>query len=222
MRVRPWLLPMLVGTAATLAGAIAGIAGGPIGTASFAPQTPLDELWVRLTMPAEFAARGAELGVARWTADATFVGETIWAEERAMTLGPMTASGGFLNPEEAIDVWRFRAGWPFRWVEMSSWGRGSVLVDRDVWTGNPFGIGRSGGLPGIPVGIRVAPLAGTLALHSAVAWAALVVPFELRRRRRRERGACVECGHPLANAVRCPECGAEAAPSGRSGPEYHR
>lgn len=205
MRLRPLLIPLALAIAATLAGAAIGVSGGPIGTPSFLPSDTFEELWVATAMPAELRQRASEAGVARWTQEATFVGQTMWAEERALSLGPQAASGGFLDPGEGIDVWRFRAGWPFRWAEMSTWTRSGSHTFFDL------GIWRSSGiptmLPGIPTRIRAFPLLGNLAVFGAASWLALVWPFELRRRRRIERGECVACGHTLAGAVTCPECG---------------
>lgn len=209
MRLRPFLIPAFVAVAVTLAGAAIGVYQGPLGTPSFLPSSALEELWVATAMPNELSSRANEIGVTKWTQEATFVGQSMWAEERTLTLGPQAAGGRFLDPGEGIDVWRFRVGWPFRWAEMSTWSRSGsrTFFDRGVWATRALPTM----LPGIPVGIRWLPLLGDLGIFGAASWLALVWPLELRRRRRIERGECAACGHTLAGAAICPECGAAGA-----------
>jgi hypothetical protein len=127
--LRPLVISAVIAVVMTIALALVGVMHGPLGTTSFLPADAREEEWITRTMPEEFAQRGRDIGVARWTPEATFFGDSAWAEERAMTLGPMSERGGFLDPEESLSVWRFRVGWPLPWAEMSAWTRGPKRID---------------------------------------------------------------------------------------------
>lgn len=53
--------------------------------------------------------------------------------------------------------------------------------------------------------------------YAGVCWLLLAAPGDIRRWRRRRRGACAACGYDLAGLEACPECGAggsrEASPA---------
>jgi hypothetical protein len=50
-------------------------------------------------------------------------------------------------------------------------------------------------------------LVANVLFWSAMAWAAFAIPASIRARRLRIAGRCVACGHSLAGAATCPECG---------------
>jgi hypothetical protein len=50
-------------------------------------------------------------------------------------------------------------------------------------------------------------LAANVLFWSATAWAAFAIPASIRARKRRASGRCAACGHALAGAANCPECG---------------
>jgi hypothetical protein len=176
----------------------------PIG---FVPSDPDDNAWAIRRMPSVFSERWRELDVGTLTIENSFGSGWLLADERTMLLAPMAAGGGYLDPEEMVNCWRFRAGWPLRAVEMSRWTRDRIVVPVDsISTWN------LGGLGGVPIGIRPLPFLGNLALMTAVCGILLTAVCEFRTNRRRRRGACEACGHQLAGGERCPECGAIVAP----------
>lgn len=197
------MVAFLLSVLVTCALAAVGVMNGPSGSLGFLTAGPDDEAWIVETMPETFARRGREIGVARWTPDGALGDSSAWSDERTFTLGPMSAGGGFLDPEEVVSCWRLRVGWPLRSFEMSYWSRGTVRVEVDRFPAF-FGAG----FGGVPIGIRPAQLLGNLAFLTVAFGIGLTVLGEWRQRWRRRAGACIECGHLLAGATRCPECGA--------------
>ena len=198
-----WMVAFLLSVLMTCALAAVGVMNGPLGSLGFLTAGPDEEAWIVETMPETFAQRGQEIGVVRWTPDGALGDSSAWSDERTFTLGPMSAGGGFLDPEEVVSCWRLRVGWPLRSFEMSDWSRGTVRVEVDRFPAF-FGAG----FGGVPIGIRPAQLLGNLAFLTVAFGIVLTVLGEWRQRWRRRAGACIECGHLLAGATRCPECGA--------------
>lgn len=203
---RIWAWSFVVGTALSFAAIVPGIARVPTLAPGFYGAGPEEERWATEAMPAAFADHGREIGVARWTPENNFGGSTAWYEERSMVLGPMAAAGGYLNADEAVNCWRFRCGWPLRSLEMSRWSVRTQVIESDsAWMRIP-------GLPfRMPLGVRVPQLLGNIAFFSATLGIVLTLIHEVRIARRQRAGACEGCGHLLAGASRCPECGREVA-----------
>ncbi len=127
------------------------------------------------------------------------------------TASPARASVTFQRvpggPED-LSVQRLTAGWPLAcmegWVSMAGSDR------RERWLADPPALGAKP-LRAIPLCPRVVGLAANAAILVAAFWCAVPGPKLLRRRLRRARGRCADCGYDLAHLQQpvCPECGLE-------------
>lgn len=121
--------------------------------------------------------------------------------------------------EGTLLIWpfEFRCGWPFR--SMRYWLDGAYGWNRSGYAWNtPKVVGgiemRSGRAAG-KVFVRAIPLQplwpgmlGNILFYGAIALLTLACASRWRRARRRRRGCCEACGHPLGGLDACPECGA--------------
>jgi hypothetical protein len=113
------------------------------------------------------------------------------------------------GPED-LSVQRLTAGWPLAcmegWVTMAGSDR------RERWLADPPAPARRLGakpLRSIPLCPRAIGLAANAAFLAAAFWCVVPGPRLLRRRLRRARGRCADCGYDLAHLEQpvCPECG---------------
>ena len=110
-------------------------------------------------------------------------------------------------------VLQYRAGWPLYCVRGVQAKFPARNIDRSRgWFAvrgsiGPFQILGQRHLPFLPVWPGL--LASSIG-YGSILWLMLAAPFELRRRWRRRRGLCIECGYDLRgiDSQKCPECGA--------------
>jgi hypothetical protein len=88
------------------------------------------------------------------------------------------------------------------WVTMTGSDR------RERWLADPPALGAKP-LRSIPLCPRAIGLAANAAIVAAAFWCVVPGPRLLRRRLRRARGRCADCGYDLAHLEQpvCPECG---------------
>ncbi len=109
------------------------------------------------------------------------------------------------GPED-LSVQRLTAGWPLACME--GWVTLAGSVRRERWLADPPPLGAKP-LRAIPLCPRVVGLAANAAILAAAFWCAVPGPRLLRRRLRRARGRCADCGYDLSHLQHpvCPECG---------------
>jgi hypothetical protein len=205
-----FLVVLAVGLA--LVAAVAGVLRGSGTDYRFRTILPATEQrWIESRMPDAILAGQRARGAARWGLDGTHGSSRFLVDEVLMTLTALDADGGLLQPAEPIGVWRFRAGWPSPMLELSTWsGERFTSVERDVVGPRLASLG----LPGVPVGVVWSAFAWNVLVWTVLLWAVLRLGRAVRTVVRRDRGRCERCGHMLADASICPECGLELRPPG--------
>ena len=124
------------------------------------------------------------------------------------------------NPSVSVNEqrWLLATGWPCRscWCELWQFVRTDedhYLESRDI-----SGAVETSLPPIVGALKRVMPFypiwpgfAMNTILYGAILWMVLVLPFNIRRRRRIKRGLCARCAYPVGTNEKCTECGAGVA-----------
>lgn len=160
--------------------------------------------WVEAHIPAEVRAMPGpspelRLDVSGWGVDRW------WAcEDASGALWFVDADGTPLKTLPGISVERHRVGWPLAAFEGSYWYPNATMTWTavEVWPGDPRGAPRAW-----PYGLLWGGLAVDVVVLAALAWPCFALGRRSIEQRRRRRGECTRCRHPIAGADRCPECG---------------
>lgn len=165
--------------------------------------------WLDAWMPPELLSRFVlESGFQNWRLDGTKQVEARLGEESTtLTFYRRTPASIDRSPEGTGRAVRLRRGWPLACAEGSAW---QAPLSGDRWRRRLWVVGEGTPRPiAVPLQILWLGLAADAAVFGAALWMLREVPGWAERVVRRRGGRCAQCGHLLAGATRCPECGVE-------------